>query len=557
MTKRRFEILGKLPSKSPTAEDIISLLLTNRGLKTPSEITEFLNPSLDTISVQLVKIEAKMLAKTLARIKNAIARKETIIVFGDYDVDGITGTAIIWETLFGYTKQVFPYIPDRIEEGYGLSVKGIENVREKYPETSLIITVDNGIVAHKAVAFAKQQNIDVIITDHHVKSETVPDAYSVVHTTNLCGAGVAYLLSQEIKNSFKNSKNGKDDDRHLELAALGTVADLVPLTGANRAIVKFGLEKLRKSRRPGLRALYQLSGIDVSSIDTYTIGHMIAPRLNATGRLASAMDSLRLLCTNDNARAMELADYLEKTNRERQLLMRQATDHAVGLVRGTVAAQKIIIVAHESYQQGVIGLVAGRLVEEYYRPAIVISLGDKESKASARSIKGFNIIETLRTTSQLLVDVGGHPMAAGFTIETQQIDKFRETLENISLPLLTDEVLERKLRIDCELPFTLIGDSLYKELLNLAPFGMGNSEPVFVTKDIEVQDIRAIGRDGSHLKLTLQHEARSFDAIAFGMGELASKIAIGDTITVAYAIDKNTWNGRTTLQLKVREIEKD
>ena len=548
MTQKRFEILGKMSAKKPEIQDIISLLLANRGFKTSAEISDFLSPSLDMLTAKQVKIKATEMKKALARIDQAIAENEEVVIFGDYDVDGITATAILWETLYKKTKHVIPYIPDRIEEGYGLSVKGISHVVSEHPNTSLIITVDNGIVAHGGVDFAKEKGIDVIVTDHHVAGETLPQAFAIVHTTELCGAGIAYLVAREISGKQEN-------DDHLELAALGTIADLVPLTNANRAIVKFGIEKLKETSRLGLKALYQAARIEPTAIDTYGVGHMIAPRLNATGRLASAMDSLRLLCTHDTTRANELAEYLEKTNRERQLLMREATEHAVVLAQKTIAINKLIIVAHESYQQGVIGLVAGRLVEEYYRPSIVISLGEKESKASARSISGFNIIETLRKSSNLLIDVGGHPMAAGFTIETRRIEEFKLALEVLSQPLLTDEVLERKLRIDCELPLTLVDNKFYDAVQTLSPFGMGNPEPVFLTKNVEVLDIRAIGRDGAHLKMTLRQGKKSFDAIGFGMGELASEISSGDKISAVYTVDKNTWNGNTKLQLKIKEIK--
>ncbi len=526
-------------------EEIIKILLENRGLKDKKEIEEFLNPKLENITTDSVGIDKKQLKIAMDRIYKAIEKNEQIIVYGDYDVDGITGSAILWETLHGMKAKALPYLPDRIEEGYGLSIKGIENLTSKIPDIKLIITVDNGIVANDAVKFANECGYDVIITDHHAADSTLPKALAIVHTTKLCGAGVAWLLSKELKKS--------DDDTHLELAALGTIADLVPLTGANRAIVKFGLEKISHTSRPGLLKLFRTAGIEKEILGVYEVGYIIGPRLNAAGRIEKAMDSLRLLCTKDKIKAQNLAEKLELINQERQLLTKQATEHAKLTVKMQDSLKKIIIVSHESYQQGVIGLVAGKLVEEYYRPSIVISKGEKYSKASVRSVEGFNIIEFLRSTPEYFVNVGGHPMAAGFTIETEKIITFKQTLESSVEKILDEQTLTKTLKIDCELPLEAITKEFYTSLLQLAPFGMKNSEPIFTTKNVTVKNIKILGKDGKHLKLILGSDV-SFDAIAFGMGELARDLKIGDKINVAYNIDENTWNGKTKLQLKVRDI---
>ena len=542
---KKWKILNKLNTSKQTDDEIVKLLLENRGLKDKKAIEEFLNPQLKNITLDSVGIDKEQLKIAMDRIYKAIENNEQIIVYGDYDVDGITGSAILWETLYGMKAKVLPYLPDRIEEGYGLSIKGIENVSSKISGIKLIITVDNGIVAGEAVRFAKDLGIDVIITDHHVIDAVLPEALAIVHTTKMCGAGVAWLLSQQFKV--------KDDDSHLELAALGTIADLVPLTGANRAIVKFGLEKISRTSRFGLRELFRTSGIEKDILGVYEIGYLIAPRLNAAGRIEKAMDSLRLICTKDKVKAQNLAEKLELINRERQLLTKQAADHASMTVKMQDSLKKIIIVAHESYQQGVIGLVAGKLVEEYYRPSIVISKGEKYSKASARSVDGFNIIEFLRSIPEYFINVGGHPMAAGFTIETEKIIKFKEALELSVEKLLSGQVLTKTLKIDCELPLEVITKEFYISLKQLAPFGMKNSEPVFATKNVTVKEIKVLGKDSKHLKLILGENV-SLDAIAFGMAELAGDLKIGDKINIAYNIDENTWNGKTKLQLKVRDI---
>ncbi len=554
---KKWETLHKFKSQSSILkiDDIVTILLENRGLTDKKEIDAFLHPDLEKVTPKTVEIDSTQLKKALTRIEKAITNKEQVVVFGDYDVDGITGSAILWETLYALGATCIPYIPDRKEEGYGLSKIGITNLMQQVSNISLIITVDNGIVANDAVTFANDNNIDVIITDHHTVSEKLPDAYAIVHTTKLCGAGVAYLLTKEIKDLGFKSKEKDLEDTHLELAALGTVADLVPLTGANRAIVTAGLKKLHDTKRPGLLALFQLAKIDQKSIGVYEIGYIIGPRLNASGRIDSAMDSLRLLCTKNKERASELAAKLELTNRERQQLLKDATEHAVsGIKEMGIGNRKILMIGHESYEEGIIGLVAGRLVEAFYRPSIVLSLGKTISKASVRSISGFNVIEFLRLHIEHFVNVGGHPMAAGFTVETEKIEMLQKALEEKAMAMIEEDLLVRKLKIDCELPFAVLTKELFESIKKLSPFGMANPEPVFVTREVTVESFRVLGKEGNHLKLVLKQESNTFEAIAFGMGELGTKIKPGDKLDVAYVLDENTWNGETKLQLKVKDI---
>ncbi|HWY79213.1 MAG TPA: single-stranded-DNA-specific exonuclease RecJ [Candidatus Sulfotelmatobacter sp.] len=548
---KKWEIMHKLIDSKATVVEVITLLLENRGITTKKEQENFLYPRLEEVIPKNVGIDRKQLTKALARIKKAIEKKEQIVIFGDYDVDGITGSAILWETLYGLGATCVPYIPNRKGEGYGLSKIGISNLKEQVANVNLIITVDNGIVANDAVSFANEQGIDVIITDHHTVSEKLPDAYAIVHTTKLCGAGVAYLLSKEIKG-FTDKIT---EDNHLELAALGTVADLVPLTGANRAIVTAGLKKLQETKRPGLLALFQIAKIAQDSIGVYEIGYIIGPRLNASGRIESAMDSLRLLCTLNKERAADLAAKLELVNRERQQLLKEAAEHAIlGIREVGLGTKKILIVGHTSYEEGVIGLVAGKLVEAFYRPAIVLSLGKTVSKASVRSVSGFDIIAFLRMYKEHFVNVGGHPMAAGFTIETAKIEILQKRLEEKAETLLTEALLRRTLKIDCELSLTVLNKKLYEKMQQLAPFGMANPEPVFVSRDVTVSSFRIIGKERNHLRLVLQQDGTTFEAIAFGMGELADTLKSGDTIDIAYVLDENTWNGNTKLQLKMKDI---
>ncbi len=556
---------SKVPPKARLAkggrsQKFVEILLNNRGLKTEKEISEFLHPKLENVTAASVGIDKTQLKKAVSRIQKAMKRKEQIVVYGDYDVDGICGAAILWETLHNLGAKVLPYIPHRIEEGYGLSVKGIKNLTKRYTldaKLSLIITVDNGIVANDAVDFANKAGIDVIITDHHVPSKKLPKAHSIFHTTKLCGAGVAYLLAQEIQNSKVKSQNynSKFKNEHLELVVLATIADLVPLLGANRTLTKYGLEALRKTKRVGLLELFKESAIDKDKIGTYEVGHLIAPRLNAMGRLESAMDSLRLLCTLNKERAEELAHKLAVTNRERQQVTEETVLHAkLAISNKQLATSKLIFISHESYQQGVIGLVAGKLVEEFYRPSIVVSIGEKTSKASARSVKGFNIIEFIRSVQELLVDVGGHPMAAGFTVETTKILSLEKKLTALADKLVNDELLTRTLNIDCEIDLTYVTNSFYEQLQTLEPFGMGNPLPTFVSRGVVIEDMRLVGNGGKHIKLKVQSEKFKIDAIAFGMGERAGEFHIGDRIDIVYTIEENVWNGSSKLQLKIKDM---
>lgn len=415
----------------------------------------------------------------------------------------------------------------------------------------LIITVDNGIVAYDAVDFANSLNIDVIVTDHHVPSSEEeskqPNAFEIVHTTKLCGAGVAYMLAQELKDT---------QDIHLELVALGTVADLVPLTGANRIFVYHGLKKLQQTKRVGLLELYKEAGLEKENVDAYAIGHIIAPRLNAMGRMEYAMESLRLLCTPKKERASLLANKLGVTNRERQQLTQSTVIHARLSVLQKTDMKKLLFLQNETYEQGVIGLVAGRLVEEFYRPAIVLSRGEKYSKASARSIAGFNIIEFIRSASEFLVDAGGHPMAAGFTVETEKLDALQKALEEMAEKLVHDDLLIKSLAIDCELDLGSIYLEVYQGIQQLAPFGMKNPEPVFAARGVIINEAKVVGKDKRHLKLKLQiKDSKPLDAIAFGMGDRSKELRVGEKIDVAYSLSLDTWNGNRKLQLKIKDIK--
>lgn len=566
---KKWDVLGKyqmLNDKCQTA-DIIKILLQNRGIKTKRKIEQFLYPlEPNKFTPQNVGINTTSLKDAILRLQKAIQRQESIVVYADYDADGITAAAVIWQALNTLGAKVMPYIPHRTQEGYGLSEKGINAVKEQY-NSSLIITVDHGITAADKIKYAEKLGIEVIVTDHHVKPKKLPDCI-IVHTLQLSGAGVAWFIIKELlKKKFKTQSSIANTDL-LTLAAIGTIADMVPLVGANRSIVKHGLAVLNSTKNIGLTALINEAGLICGKIGTYEISHILAPRLNAVGRLIHAMDALRLLCTQQKDKAEILARKLGLTNRERQQLTLETTKHALqGLSlrqRQSLIKQKIIFVSHETYNQGVIGLVAGKLVEEYYRPTIVVSKGELVSKASARSITGFNIIEAIRSCSDILVDAGGHPMAAGFTIETKYLNLLEDRLGRLAEKELDEEKLTRRLRIDLEIPLELATLKLWKELQSLLPFGFGNSEPVFVSRGVMVIECRLVGVEGRHLKLKLalnnkilkQSNNDHVEAIAFGMGEWFGKLKPQETkIDLAYLLDLNTWDGHQSLQLKIKDLQ--
>lgn len=530
-------------------EEIINTLLKNRGITNSDQKKEFLNPLLQSVTFESIGIKEEEIKKTAKRIERAIKNNEVIVIFGDYDVDGVTGTALLWETLywnFGY-KNVFPYIPHRINEGYGISEKGIDGVLLEHSDTSLIITVDNGIVAGDAIKYAASKKIDVIVTDHHVPGEKLPESLAIVHTTNVCGASVAFLLSL-----YLEGKKITEDDPRLDLVALATVADLVPLIGPNRVLLHFGIQALRRSKRPGIESLVKSSSIEKSKIGVYEIGHILAPRINAAGRLDHALDSLRILCTRNRERSDILARQLSEVNKERQSMTQEASSVAKSLVVFE-SEMKIIVSSSADYKQGIIGLIASRLTEEFYRPALVISEGEEISKGSARSIKGVNIIELIRSSSTYLLEMGGHPMAAGFSLKTRDIASFTKEISKNAAEYIEEQYFQRSINIDFELNDELITEKTYLEIQKLAPFGMGNNEPTFLTKNLEILDIKKIGKDKTHLKFVLGTGKNRIHAIGFGLGKFDEIPESGDIIDVVYTLSINEWNDRKTLQLVIRD----
>jgi len=520
----------------------------------PTDIDVFLHPQEPFIILpESTGIDPQQLFKATTIITQAIAAKQPIIIFGDYDADGITATAVMWETLTALGATAYPFIPSRETHGYGLSIKGLEDALSLlskpytlYPP--LLITVDNGIVAHEAVDWAKANNISIIITDHHQPGETKPQADAIVHTTQLCGAGVAWMIAKTLMPSAAAAT--------LDLACIGTISDMMPLSGANRSLVTFGLLALRNTPRPGIQALFTEAQIsETDPLTPYHVNYIIAPRLNAMGRLEHALDSLRLLCTRKKDRATELASMLGSTNRNRQDITQDLLDRAKGQLLNFEMSQKIIVLDDEQYHEGVIGLIAGKLVETHYRPTIIISRKPGVSKASARSIAGVNITELIRTHSDLLEGVGGHPMAAGFSILTEKIELFKNAITITASQMISEALLIPKLNVDIQINLEDITESLYQAIDTLQPFGIGNPHPIIAFEAV-VKTAHVLGKEGKHFKLTLTDESSNITLPAVWFNH--SNVDLyppGTKVLVAGTLNLNSWRGKTSLQLIVKDIQ--
>lgn len=547
----KWEVLDKSITSNKSITSITRKLLKNRNIISKKEIDEFLNPrNPEQIKIEELIIKKSELRKTLKRLEQAKKNKEKIVIFGDYDCDGVCATAILWETLFKLGYEVLPYIPDRFSEGYGLKVSSFEKEQLKIVNCKLIIAVDNGIVAYDAIKEAKKRGIDIIVVDHHTLGNKKPATSYVLHSTAVCGSALAWFLSRELTCKVKPCKSaGFHLNMSLDLVALGTIADQMPLLGINRSLVKYGLENLQKTKRIGLKAL--ISSAMITKIGVYEIGFILAPRINAMGRLSHALDSLRLLCTRDAKKAENLAKVLNDTNIERQKIVDGVLANILSLPKEEIDYK--IIVIDGNYHEGVIGLASGKITEKLYKPSIVLSKKDKISKASARSIYGFNIIEAIKETG-LILEGGGHPMAAGFSIETSKIQEFKIKINEISKDKLTDEILEKKLKIDLELDFKNITENLVKNLQKFEPVGPGNFPPVFMSKNVKVVESKPVGTDGKHLKLKLSQNGITFDAIWFGFSS-AYTLVPSALCDVVYSIETNTWNGHSQLQLKIKDVK--
>ncbi len=537
-------------------------LLVQRGIDTVEKTRIFFHPSLEDLENPFLM---DGMQRAVERVVRAVTNCEKIIIYGDYDVDGTNGTALLLLFLKHVGAHVSYYIPDRIKEGYGLSLIGIERVKEK--NASLIITVDCGITAVEQVEFARSLGIDVIICDHHEPGEILPNAYAVLDPLKpscqypfkfLSGCGVAFKLVQALCQS--RTLRGLENyslESLLDFVTLATTADIVPLSGENRTLVKLGLELINSNPRPGIRALIESSGLKTGRIATGQIVFILAPRINAVGRLGSALRAVELLTCESYDQALQLAQVFEDENRARRKLDEDTFLQAQEIVEKylNVENDTAIILHQESWHPGVIGIVASRLVERYYRPTIMITTVDGVAKGSARSVVGFDIYQALKRCEDKLLQFGGHKYAAGLSINLERVNEFKEAFNAVAKELLTDELLTPQIVIDAEIDLAELTPQFVRTLNQFAPFGPGNMRPVFAARNVELYgQPRIVGNN--HLKLKVRKKARVFDAIGFNLGRLMEQLNSGRThIDIAFSIDEGEYAGEPVPQLKIRDLK--
>ncbi|MCX7793847.1 MAG: single-stranded-DNA-specific exonuclease RecJ [Thermodesulfovibrionales bacterium] len=542
-------------SKKTGISRTLSQILINRGIKEPSQIKEFLNPSLSLLSDPF---DFEGMRDAVLRIKEAIRNKESIFIHGDYDVDGLSGTAILFDGLKRLGADVHFFIPSRHFHGYGFNEAGLRMARDK--GASLIITVDCGIKSFSIAREARRLGIDLIITDHHLplmkeNKPILPEAIAVLNpkinpqdsTMHLSGAGVVFKLLQALYGSIEHLWE------YLDLLTIATVGDIVPLKGENRHILSEGLSFLKNSERPGLRALLELAGMKDRELTASNLSFTLIPRLNAAGRLEEAGDVIRLLLTEDSSEAETLALWLDKLNRKRQLIEEDIYEEALEIFR--LKYDEIpdgIVLIKEGWHPGVLGIIASRFQEEFYRPAFIFTLRDGVATGSVRSIPEIDIIKILDSLQGFFLRYGGHSQAAGMSLYLKDFDHFERALKKALRDRLGDEKPVPTLRIDAQVAFEQINYGLLSELKGLEPLGYGNEEPLFGAKNIIPLERRVVGN--GHLKLRLKQGGSEFDVIGFGMADLID-ITSG-AVDIAFLPQINDFNGRRAIQLKIRAIRK-
>lgn len=528
-------------------DQLKSVLLENRKIGDQDLFFHPIHPI--DLSLDNVGIDQQQMEQTVARLQKAIQQKEKIVVFGDYDADGVCATSILWMTLHHLGADAIPFIPNRERHGYGISKVAIDEIFFKN-KPSLIITVDNGIVAFDVVDYVNELGVEIIITDHHQpefedEKPIFPKATQIVHSTKLCGATVAWMLAKQLDESFALNQ--------LDLAGIATIADQVPLVDANRSFAKFGIEALKHTNRPGLLALIERSMLKKEEINSTKINFVIAPRINAMGRLEDGLDALRLLCTTNLERAQQLSALLNQTNDRRKDLTFDMVSEADSKSEAW-ENEHVIIVASSEYHEGVIGLIAGRLSEKYYKPAIAISVGEKRAKASARSVAGVDIVHLLRLLKDDLLAVGGHPMAAGFGVESSKLEMVTQKIRQIALTQIDPSLLEPLLEAECTLEGNLIDLDILKLLSEFEPFGQQNRLPIFKLEDFEVVDAKLMGKEQNHLRLLIKKDERIFTCLGWGKADLLNQISPGDKINLLTTLQLNEWNGKSSVQLILKDL---
>ncbi|ETJ06562.1 MAG: Single-stranded-DNA-specific exonuclease RecJ [Streptococcus parasanguinis DORA_23_24] len=526
-------------------------LLFSRGIKDEDSLTRFLAPSLDDLHDPYLLHD---MDKAVNRIRRAIEQGEFILVYGDYDADGMTSASILKETLEQLGAECLVYLPNRFTDGYGPNASVYKYFIEQQG-ISLIVTVDNGVAGHEAIDLAQSMGVDVIVTDHHSLPEVLPDAHAIVHPEHpesdypfkhLAGCGVAFKLACALLEEVQVEL--------LDLVAIGTIADMVSLTDENRIMVQYGLEVLRNTQRIGLQELFEIAGISNGDVTEETIGFQLAPRLNALGRLDDPNPAIELLTGFDDKEVSEIALMIQDKNEERKEIVQAIYEEAKSLVDPNKSVQ---VLAKEGWNPGVLGIVAGRLLEELGQTVIVLNIEDGRAKGSARSIDAVDIFEALNPHRELFIAFGGHAGAAGMTLEAEQLDALSEILETYVKDKGIDAKGKNTLYLDEELDLESLSLETVKSFERLAPFGMDNQKPVFYIRDFQVENARSMGAGDSHLKLKISKGTASFEVVAFGQGSKATEFSQVKQLELAVTLSVNQWNGQTTLQLMMVDARVD
>lgn len=564
--KKRWVLRDPAPASALAAlhsfAPVVATLLYQRGLRDQASIDTFLSP--DYKSGLHDPFLLKGMQTAAQRIAAAIAEGEPIAVYGDFDTDGVTAVTLLVQAIGAMGGDIRPYIPHRLREGYGLNIEAIDQLAAE--GVRVLITVDCGISNVQEVAHAQAQDIDVIVTDHHTPPEVLPAAYAVVNPKQpgcpypykqLVGVGIAYKLVQALARlGVKMPLRGRD---LLDVVALGTVADMGPLLGENRVLVRAGLESINATQRPGLKALIVATGLVQGKVTSSDISFMLGPRLNAAGRLDDAVLAYQLLLADDTSAAQHLAEQLNQANRQRQDMTKQIQ----AAVRQQLndlgkSEQRIVMLDSVDYPAGLVGLVAARMVEELGRPVLLLERGEETSRGSARSVPGFSIIDALTACDDLFVRYGGHTAAAGFTIANDNIPVFEARLLEYAAEHLPDDLLMPAIEIDAEVPLGQLSWELLAQIAVLEPFGQANPQPLLMSHRVRVAGAWARGAEGQHLKLRIDdgRGGPSFDAIAFRLGHLAGYFAKYPWIDIAYVLEAHEWNGNRTLQLNIKDLRR-
>ena len=538
-------------AKSAGLSSEVACLLYQRGIRDESRLKKFLEPSLEDLHDPYLLPD---MDKAVDRIRQAIERGELILVYGDYDADGMTSASIVKESLEQLGAECLVYLPNRFTDGYGPNASVYKYFIEQQG-VSLIVTVDNGVVGHEAIDLAQSMGVDVIVTDHHSMPEVLPDAYAIVHPEHpkadypfkhLAGCGVAFKLACALLEEVQVEL--------LDLVAIGTIADMVSLTDENRIMVQYGLEVLRNTQRLGLQELFKVAGISSSDLTEETVGFQLAPRLNALGRLDDPNPAIDLLTGFDDEEVHEIALMIQEKNEERKEIVQAIYEEAKSLIDPNKSVQ---VLAKQGWNPGVLGIVAGRLLEELGQTVIVLNIEDGRAKGSARSIEAVDIFEALNPHRELFIAFGGHAGAAGMTLEAEQLDALSEILETYVKDKGIDAKGKNTLYLDEELDLESLSLETVKSFERLAPFGMDNQKPVFYIRDFQVENARSMGAGDSHLKLKISKGNANIEVVAFGQGSKATEFAQTKQLELAVTLSVNQWNGQTTLQLMMVDARVD